>query len=94
MQDIFLLHKSHFAVDLGEFGLTIRTEIFVTKTFYDLIVSIVAAHHQQLLECLRRLGKGIELPRIHARGDHEITCTFGRRFDQEGRLNIKKAMLV
>ena len=40
-------------VDLREFRLAICAQIFVAKTSCDLIVTIKARHHEQLLEQLR-----------------------------------------
>jgi hypothetical protein len=47
-------------IDLGEFGLAVGAQVFVAETLGDLVVTIEAGHHQQLLEQLGRLGQGKE----------------------------------
>ena len=54
--DFFFTQKRGFNIDLGELWLTVGAQVFVTKAFGDLVVTVVAGHHQQLLEQLRRLG--------------------------------------
>ena len=53
VQHVFLFHKAHFAVDLCKFGLAVRTQVFVTKTFHDLEITVETRNHQQLFQCLR-----------------------------------------
>ena len=77
VQDIFLFDEAHLAIDLRELRLTIGPQVLVTEAFYDLIVSVVSADHQQLLEGLRGLRQGVELTAVHARGHDEIARTFG-----------------
>ena len=50
---LFGAHEGGFHIDLGKFGLTVGTQIFVAEAFDDLVVTVEAAHHQQLLEQLR-----------------------------------------
>src|SRR5215217_5393410 len=52
VEDIFLLYKSHLTIDLRELWLPVCTKVFITKTFYDLVITVIAADHQQLLERL------------------------------------------
>ena len=65
LYDIFLLYKTHFAVYLGKFRLTVGAQILVAETFGQLEIPVESTHHQQLLEYLRTLGQGIEFTRIH-----------------------------
>ena len=55
VQHILLVNIGHFAVDLGEFRLTVRTQVLVPETLDNLIITIKPSHHQQLLEKLWRL---------------------------------------
>ncbi|CSC45486.1 Uncharacterised protein [Vibrio cholerae] len=43
---MFCGHERGFNIDLGEFWLTVSAQIFVTETFYDLVITIKARHHQ------------------------------------------------
>ena len=66
VDNIVLLYERHFAVNLREFGLTVGTEVFIAEALHDLEVAVKTCYHQQLLQRLRTLGKGIELTGIHA----------------------------
>ena len=63
--NIFLLNEAHFAVNLRKFRLTVSTQVLIAETFCDLEVTVETGNHQQLLQCLRRLRKCVELSRIH-----------------------------
>ena len=54
-EDILLIYKTHLAVYLCKFGLTIGTKILITEALNDLKVAIHPSHHQELLKGLRRL---------------------------------------
>ena len=82
VQYVFLLHKAHLAVDLGELGLAVGAQVFIAEAAHDLVVAVVARHHQQLLEGLGRLGQGVELTRVHAAGHHKIAGAFWGGLDQ------------
>lgn len=43
---VFLLHETHLAVDLREFGLAVGAEVFITEALCDLEIAVVARHHQ------------------------------------------------
>src|SRR4030095_15031757 len=60
--DLVERSKAHLNVELFELRLTIRAEIFVTKTVCDLEVLIQSRDHAQLFEELRRLRQCKELP--------------------------------
>ena len=94
VQDIFLLHEAHLAIDLCEFRLAVGPQVFIAETLYDLVVAIVPAYHQQLLECLRRLRQGVELSRVHSRRNHKITGAFRGGFDEKGRFDIHEVILM
>ena len=94
VQDIFLLHEGHFAVDLGEFRLPVRAEVLVAEAADDLEVAVIAGHHQQLLEGLGALREGVELARIHAGRDHEVAGAFRRGLDQVRGLDLHEALGV
>ncbi len=65
VQDIFLLHKRHFTIDLRELRLPVSAQVLIPETFHNLHIPVVPRHHQQLLESLRRLRKGIKLSGIY-----------------------------
>lgn len=69
-------------------------QVFVAEAFYDLVVAVVAAHHQELLEGLRALRQRVKLAFVHAAGHHKVARAFGGAFDQEGRLQVHEALAV
>ena len=88
LQHVFLLHKRHLAVNLREFWLAIRAEVFVAEALDDLVVAVVPADHQELLECLRALRQRVKLSGVHARRHDKVPCTFRCGLDQIRRLNF------
>ena len=66
LDDVFLSDERHFAVNLCELRLTVSAEVFVAEALHDLEIAVEACHHEQLLQCLWRLGQGIELSWVHA----------------------------
>ena len=95
MENILHIHKGHFQVDLGEFRLTVSTEILVTEAACDLDIAVHARNHQQLLVDLRRLGQGIEFAVMHTGRDQIVSRTFRcglhhhRRFDLDEVVGIE-----
>ena len=67
VDDVVLLDEGHLEVELGELGLAEAAQVLVAEAAGDLVVALVAAHHQQLLEQLRRLRQRVERARPHAR---------------------------
>ena len=78
LEDILLLYKRHFHIDLRELRLTVGAEILVAEATGNLIILVHAANHQHLLENLRRLRQSVELAGMHAAGHEVIACAFGR----------------
>ena len=94
LQDVLLFDERHLAVNLRELRLAVSTQVLVAETLHNLEVAVHARHHQQLLQCLRTLRQGIELPRIHAAGHNEVASTLGRTVHQDRRLYLEEALLV
>ncbi len=94
IQHILLFHERHFAVNLRELRLAVGPQVLVAKTLHDLEVSVETRYHQQLFEELGRLWQGVELALVHARGDNEVACPFGRGADQHRRLHLQESPLV
>ena len=92
--DFFFVHERSFNIDLGEFGLAVSTQVFVTETFGDLVVAVKTRNHQQLFEQLRRLWQCEKVTIVHTARHQVITRTFGRALGQHGRFNIDKTIGV
>ena len=92
--NVLFTQKGRFDIDLREFGLTVGAQVFVAEALGDLVVTVVAGHHQQLLEQLGRLGQRKELTIVHTAGHQVIACAFGRALGQHGRFDVDETMLV
>ena len=92
--NVLFTQKGRFDIDLREFGLTVGAQVFVAEALGDLVVTVVAGDHQQLLEQLWRLGQRKELAIVHTAGDQVIACAFGRALGQHGRFDVDETMLV
>ena len=77
---------------MGELGLTVGAQVLVAEAAHNLEVLVVAGHHEQLLERLRRLGQGVELVGVHAARHDEVARAFGRGAHQIGGLDFEEAL--
>ena len=75
---ILLLHEGELHIHLGEFRLAVCPQILIPKAPGNLVVFIHAAHHEQLLENLRRLGQRIKRPGVYPAGHQIVPRAFGR----------------
>ena len=91
---VLRLNKRHLEVDLGEFRLTVRAQIFVAKAAGHLHVAVEAREHQQLLVLLGRLRQREEIPREHARRHKVIAGALGSGFDEDRGLDLQKPVIV
>ena len=92
--DGLLVHERGFDIELGEFRLTIGAEILVAETADNLIVTIHARHHQQLLVELWGLRQGKEMIRVGATGHQIVTGAFRRGLGQERRFDFIETVVV
>src|SRR3954454_5779361 len=94
LKNLFLLWERHLQIDLRKLRLPVSTQIFIAETTNDLKVTLITAHHQQLLKDLRRLRKSIEIPWLYPARHQVIACALGGRARHEWRLNLKKPLPV
>src|SRR5690606_7325074 len=92
--DFLFTEETGFDINLGEFRLTIGPQVFVTETFGDLVITVKARHHQQLLKELRRLGQGKEAARMSPAGNQIVTSPFWCCLGQNRRFHIQETLLV
>ena len=93
-EDVLLLDEAHLEVELGELGLAVGAQVLVAEAAGDLVVALVAAHHQQLLEQLRRLRQRVERARAQPRGHEEVARALGRRLREDRRLDLEEVVRV
>src|SRR3982751_4188946 len=91
LKDLLLLRKRHFEINLGEFGLTIRTKVLVPEAAHNLEIAFISAQHRQLLEKLRRLGQHIKVTRLYAAGNEVVASAFRRRSRHERSFDLEKS---
>ena len=77
LEHVLAAHEAHLDVDLGELGLPVAARVLVAEAAGDLEVLVEARHHEDLLEQLRRLRKGVELARVQARGHQVVAGALG-----------------
>ena len=92
-EDILLGHEAHLDVELIELQAAVGAQVLVPEAGGDLEVAVEARHHQQLLELLGRLRKGVEGPRVHPGRHQEVPGAFRRRSRQDGGLVLQEALL-
>ena len=94
VQHVLLLHETHFAVDLSKLRLTVGAQVLVAEAAHNLEVAVVSRHHEQLLESLGTLGKGVESAGVHAGRNHEVASSLGSGLDKVRGLYLHEALPV
>jgi len=92
--DLLLRQERGLDVELRELGLPVGAQVLVPEAAHDLVVAVEAAHHQELLEDLRRLRQREELAGVRARGHEVVARAFGRRLGQHRRLDVHEVVAV
>jgi hypothetical protein len=92
--DLFFAEEGGFQVDLGEFGLAVGAQVLVAEALGQLEVAVVAGHHQQLLEQLRRLRQGVEHAVMDPRRHQVVARAFRGAARQHGRFDFQEAVVV
>ncbi|MCY1351842.1 hypothetical protein D9M69_381190 [compost metagenome] len=92
--DVAFFEEAGLDVDLGEFRLTVGTQVFVAEALGDLVVAVEAGHHQQLLEQLGRLRQGEEVARVGTARHQVVACAFRSRTAEDRGFHVEEAVLV
>ena len=92
--DILHLDKGHLHIDLCEFRLAVRTEVFIPKAPDDLKVPVKPRDHQNLFKQLRGLGQGIKMTRIDPAWNQVVPGSFRGALGQHGGLDLQKPQPV
>ena len=91
---ILVFDERHLDVKLGKLGLAVGSQVFVAETAGDLEIAVEPGNHEELLVELRRLGQGVEMPRVHPARDQKVTRSLGRAPPQDRRLDLQEPMLA
>ncbi len=92
--DLVLREERGLDVELSELRLAVGAQILVAETAHDLVVTIEARDHQQLLEDLRRLGQREELAGMGAARHEVIPRSLGSCLREHRRLEVDEAVRV
>ena len=84
VKDIFLGHKGHLNIQLGEFRLAVRAQVLIAETFDDLVIPVHPGNHQYLFKKLRRLRQGEEFARVQTGGNQKSRAPSGVDFVKTG----------
>ena len=90
--NVLFSQKGGFNIDLCELGLAVGTQVFITETFGELVIAVIAGNHQQLLEQLRALRQGKKVSIMNTAGHQVVTCTFRSGLAEHRRFNVDEAM--
>ena len=93
-QNLIHIHEGHFHIQLGEFGLTVSTQVLVAEAASDLEITLHASNHQELLEDLRGLRQCIEFAGVYTAGNQIVACTLRSGFAQHRGFDFQETMLV
>ncbi len=94
LEDCLFITEGHLNIDLGEFRLTVSTQILITETSGNLEILLHTGNHQQLLENLRRLRQSPEVSLVDS-GRHQIvTGTLWCRTGQNWCFHFHEAVFI
>ena len=94
VQHVLALDERHLEVELPELELAVGAKILVPPARCDLVVPVHPADHAELLEQLRRLGEGVELPGLQPHRREEVARALGRAAGHARRPDVDEAALV
>ena len=94
LENPLLLRERHLQIDLRELRLAVGAEILVAEAAHNLKVLVEPAHHEELLEDLRRLRQGVEGAGLHAAGHQVIARALRRGARHERRLDFEEALRI
>ena len=93
LHHVFLIHEGQLHVHLRELRLTVRAQVLIPEASGDLEIPVITGTHQQLLENLRRLGKGVKHARMHPAWHQIVSRSLRRGLGEHGRFDLQKAFL-
>ena len=90
---VFLGDETHLHIELVELARrAVGAGVLVAEAGRDLEVAVKTRHHQKLLELLRRLREGVELPGVQSRRYEEVARAFRRRGGQDRGLKLREPL--
>ena len=92
--DVVLGEEGGLDVQLRELRLPVGAQVLVAEAAHDLVVTVEAGDHQQLLEDLRRLRQREELARVRAAGHQIVARALRGGLGQHRRLKVDEPVPV
>ena len=92
--DVLAVDERRLDVDLGELHLAVGAQVLVAEAAGDLEIPLHPGDHEDLLELLGRLGEGVELARVDARGHEVLARALGRALEEDRRLDLDEVLRV
>src|SRR5204863_6003122 len=93
-EHVLLLDERHLEIQLGELGLPIGAQVFVTEAARDLEVAVDASHHRQLFELLWALWQGVKTARVQSTRNQIVARPLRGRIGQNRRLDLEKSLVT
>jgi hypothetical protein len=93
-EHVLLGDEGHLHVELGELGLPVGPEGLVPEAPDDLVIAVLTGHHQDLLEQLWGLRKGVEGPGRQPGRDQEVAGPLRGAPGEHRRLDLPEPPLV
>ena len=91
--DVFLVDKAHFHVELHEFGLPVGPEVLIPIAASQLVVAFHAGHHEQLFKQLGGLRQGVPGAGLEPGRHHKVAGSLRGGAGQGGGFDLHKIML-
>ncbi len=91
---VLSVNKCHLNIKLRELWLPVSPQVLIPEASGELVIFIIACHHQQLFEQLWRLGKSIKLASMHSARHKVVARAFRRALVQNRRINRQEALFI
>ena len=94
VDNIILINKTHFTVNLCKLWLSVSTKVLITEALGYLEIAVEASNHQELLQSLRALWKSVELTWIHTRRNHKIAGSLWCTTNKNRCFNLHEVLCI
>ena len=92
--DVVFVDEGHLDVQLRELEPAVGAGRLVAEASHDLVVPVLATHHQELFQLLRRLRQREEGARPHPHRHEEVTRALGRGSAEHRRLDLDEPQRI
>ena len=89
-----MVKEAHLHIDLGEFRLTVGAEVFVAEALGDLVITLHATDHKELLKELRALWERVETAVMETGWDDIVSRAFWGRKVKDWGLDFGEVLVI